>query len=102
MQLIYGTGMTLYDCEYVEEPETAAHFVREFWEEEQGKNHTVGSLTKEYAAMVNFRHLKNACHKNHKKKRRRLAYRHRHHQNVAADVVNNGLVYILYYNYYLK
>ncbi|VVC32061.1 Phospholipase A2 domain [Cinara cedri] len=93
MQLIFGTGMTLYDCEYVQEPETAAHFVREFWEEERGKNHTVESLTEKYASMVNFNRLKNACHKNHKKTRRRLAYQHRHRQSDAdndVNIVNDG------------
>lgn len=73
MQLIYGTGQTLLDCEYVREPHTAADFAREFWAEERGENHTVAVLTGEYASMVNFDRLKRACHSNHKKTRRRLA-----------------------------
>uniref|UniRef100_A0A2S2PS12 phospholipase A2 n=1 Tax=Schizaphis graminum TaxID=13262 RepID=A0A2S2PS12_SCHGA len=91
MQMIYGTGMTLFDCEYVKEPETATNFVREFWNEEQGKNHTVRSLTKEYASMVDFKHLKRACHKNHKKTRRRLAneYQQQHHEITTNNVVGN-------------
>lgn len=93
MQLIYGTGKTLLDCEYVREPEASTDFAREFWEEERSKNHTVRRLTGKYAAMVNFRRLKNACHKNHKKTRRRLAneYRRQHESTTAADaaVFNN-------------
>lgn len=102
MQMIYGTGMTLFDCEYVREPETATHFVREFWNEEQGKNHTVGSLTKEYASMVDFKHLKRACHKNHKKTRRKLAseYQQQHHEGTTSVVGNDGSVYI-YIIYYI-
>lgn len=111
MQMIYGTGMTLFDCEYVKEPETATNFVREFWNEEQGKNHTVGSLTKEYASMVDFKHLKRACHKNHKKTRRRLAseYQQQHHEITTNNVVDNDgsvclhyiifIIYILFSNY---
>lgn len=102
MQMIYGTGMTLFDCEYVREPQTATHFVREFWNEEQGKNHTVGSLTKEYASMVDFKHLKRACHKNHKKTRRKLAneYQQQHHETTTSVVGNDGSVYfILFSNY---
>jgi len=91
MQMIYGTGKTLFDCEYVKEPETATNFIREFWNEEQGKNHTVGSLTKEYAYMVDFKHLKKACHKNHKKTRRRLAneYQQQRSRENTTDVVGN-------------
>jgi len=100
MQMIYGTGNTLFDCEYVKEPKTAKDFVREFWNEEQGKNHTVRSLTKEYASMVDFKHLKRACHKNHKKTRRRLANEYQlqqQHQESTTDVVaNDGSVYLHY------
>lgn len=94
MQLIYGTRKTLLDCEYVTEPEAATDFVREFWKEEQGKNHTVGLLSKKYASMVNFQHLKKACHKNHKKTRRRLAneYQQQHEQNTSTEVVGNRSV----------
>lgn len=104
MQMIYGTGKTLFDCEYVKEPKTATDFVREFWKEEQGKNHTVGSLTKEYASMVNFKHLKKVCHKNHKKTRRRLANEYQqqqqHHESTTEVVDNDGsanLHYIILY-----
>lgn len=94
MQLIYGTGNTLLDCEYVNEPESATDFVREFWLEERGKNHTVGKLTKKYASMVNFPHLKHVCHKNHKKTRRKLANEYQlRHGNNADFPVNDGSVY---------
>lgn len=94
MQLIYGTGKTLLDCEYVKEPDAAADFVREFWQEEQGKNHTVNTLTRKYASMVNFGRLKHACHKNHKKTRRRLANEYQHgHENAVTAAVNDGSVY---------
>lgn len=99
MQLIYGTGKALLDCEYVREPEASLDFIREFWEEEQGKNHTMGTLTKKYASMVDFQHLKKACHKNHKKTRRRLAseYQHRHDESTTTAIVTNDdrSVYIL-------
>lgn len=95
MQLIYGTRKALLDCEYVREPEAATDFVHEFWKEEQGKNNTVGSLSKKYASMVDFQHLKKACHKNHKKTRRRLAneYQQQHReQNSSTEVINDGSV----------
>lgn len=93
MQLIYGTGNTLLDCEYVKEPEAAIDFIREFWLEEQGKNHTVGILTRKYASMINFQHLKNICHKNHKKTRRRLANEYqKRHENDAGIAVYDGSV----------
>lgn len=89
MQLIYGTGKKLLDCEYVNEPETAIHFASEFWEEEQGKNHTVRFLSKKYASMVDFQNLKKACHKNHKKTRRRLANEYQNQHDSEAAVVND-------------
>lgn len=93
MQLIYGTGKALLDCEYVREPETAKAFVREFWHEEQNKNHTVGFLTQKYASMVNFQHLKKACHKNHKKTRRRLANQYQQqHETTTVKNVSDGSV----------
>lgn len=98
MQMIYGTGKTLFDCEYVKEPEMATDFVRKFWNEEQGKNHTVGSLTEEYASMVDFKNLRRDCHKNHKKTRRRLAneYQQQHHKSTTDVVDNDGSVYLHY------
>lgn len=107
MQLIYGTGKSLLDCEYVKEPGASLDFVHEFWEEEQGKNHTVGTLTKEYASMVDFQHLKKACHKNHKKTRRRLAneYQHRHDESTTTGIVTNnnyGSVYKLILNSFIN
>lgn len=101
MQLIYGTGKALLDCEYVKEPEAATDFVREFWEEEQGKNHTVGFLSKKYASMIDFQHLKNACHKNHKKTRRRLAKEYQLQHESAIDVVSDGSVWFPFYSFIL-
>lgn len=83
--MIYGTGKKLLDCEYVKEPDAAVDFTNEFWQEEHGKNHTVKALSGKYASLVDFQNLKNACHKNHKKTRRRLAYAHqRHHENTVV------------------
>ncbi|XP_025409522.1 uncharacterized protein LOC112682940 isoform X2 [Sipha flava] len=91
MQLIYGTKKTLLDCEYVKERTAAKDFVREFWGEEQGKNHTVGSLSKRYARMVDFQHLKKVCHQNHKKTRRRLANEQQHREQYdLTKLISDG------------
>lgn len=84
MQLIFGTNNKLLDCEYVKEPKATKDFVREFWKEEQGKNNTVDSLSEKFTKMIDFQHLKNVCHKNHEKTRKRLANRPQRRKQYTA------------------